>query len=162
MDEPAILADLRAPDETTLHFWRGGLAGALMAPADSFHYLQESISGAELVDAVPEEIRNNFERVRKTFLMGLLEYGLFTVADDTARLLQQPYVDFDVEDRHLVFALPLRKDRISGWRWFLGAWGVGTYRQNDTVDVRYEVEGQPHVAHGLEISLITENTFPDH
>lgn len=76
-------------------------------------------------------------------------------------VLQQPYVDFDVEDRRLVFALPLRKDRISGWRWFVGAWGVGTYRQNDTIDVRYEVDGQPRVAHGLEISLIMENATSD-
>ncbi len=76
-------------------------------------------------------------------------------------VLQQPYVDFQVEDRRLVFGLPLCKDRISGWRWFLGAWGVGTYRQNDTIDIRYEVDGQPRVAHGLEISLITESTIAD-
>ena len=37
----------------------------------------------------------------------------------------------------LVFARALRKDKVSGWRWFLGAWGVGTYRQDDSVDVRY-------------------------
>jgi hypothetical protein len=68
-------------------------------------------------------------------------------------VLQQPDVDFDVEERVLIFNRALRKDRISRWRWFLGAWGVGTYRQNDTVDVRYEIDGQPRVAHGLEISL---------
>ena len=38
----------------------------------------------------------------------------------------------------LVFERELRKDKISGWRWLLGAWGVGTYRQDDSVDVRYE------------------------
>ena len=43
-----------------------------------------------------------------------------------------------------VFERELRKDRISGWRWFLGAWGVGTYRQDDSVDVRYErADGSP-------------------
>jgi hypothetical protein len=68
-------------------------------------------------------------------------------------VLQTPDVDFDVEGHMLVFNRALRKDRISGWRWFLGAWGVGTYRQNDTVDIRYEIDGQPCVAHGLEISL---------
>jgi hypothetical protein len=48
----------------------------------------------------------------------------------------------------------LRKDKISGWRWLLGAWGVGTYRQNDSVDVRYEApDGSPRVAEGLEIEL---------
>jgi hypothetical protein len=44
-------------------------------------------------------------------------------------VLQQAYVDFDVEGLTLVFSRPLRKDRISGWRWCLGAWGIGTYRQ---------------------------------
>ena len=72
-------------------------------------------------------------------------------------VLQQAYVDFDVEGRALVFSQPLQKDRISGWRWFLGAWGVGTYRQNDTVDIRYEVDGEPRVAHGLEITLHREH-----
>ena len=38
----------------------------------------------------------------------------------------------------LLFERELRKDRIGGWRWLLGAWGVGTYRQDDSVDVRYE------------------------
>ncbi len=52
----------------------------------------------------------------------------------------------------LVFEAELRKDKISGWRWLLGAWGVGTYRQNDSVDVRYEAaDGSPRVAEGLEI-----------
>lgn len=87
MDEPTSLADLSAVDDMTLHFWPGGLAGALMQPKDSLRYLQESIAGAQLVDAVPDEVRNNFERVRKTFLYGLLEYDLFTVADDDARLI---------------------------------------------------------------------------
>ena len=54
--------------------------------------------------------------------------------------------------RLLVFERDLRKDKISGWRWLLGAWGVGTYRQNDSVDVRYEApDGSPRVAEGLEI-----------
>jgi hypothetical protein len=70
--------------------------------------------------------------------------------------VQQAYVDFDVDERVLVFNQPPRKDRISGWRWFLDAWSVGTYRQNDTIDIRYEVDGQPRLAHGLEISLVRE------
>jgi hypothetical protein len=60
--------------------------------------------------------------------------------------------DYVVEGRTLVFeGRELRKDKISGWRWFLGAWGVGTYRQNDSVDVRYTLDGRPMVAEGLEI-----------
>ena len=51
-----------------------------------------------------------------------------------------------------MFERELRKDKISGWRWLLGAWGVGTYRQNDSVDVRYAAaDGSPRVAEGLEI-----------
>jgi hypothetical protein len=65
---------------------------------------------------------------------------------------QQPGVDFNVREGALVFERELRKDKISGWRWLLGAWGVGTYRQNDSVDVRYEAaDGSPRVAEGLEI-----------
>ena len=63
-------------------------------------------------------------------------------------------VDYTVRDGSLVFERELRKDTISGWRWLLGAWGVGTYRQNDSVDVRYEAaDGSPRVAEGLEIEL---------
>ena len=65
---------------------------------------------------------------------------------------QELGVDFSVRGGALVFEKDLRKDRISGWRWLLGAWGVGTYRQNDSVDVRYEApDGSPRVAEALEI-----------
>jgi hypothetical protein len=65
---------------------------------------------------------------------------------------QQLGVDFSVQEGSLVFEKDLRKDRISGWRWLLGAVGVGTYRQDDSVDVRYEAaDGSPRVAEGLEI-----------
>jgi len=67
---------------------------------------------------------------------------------------QQLGVDYTVREGALVFDRELRKDRISGWRWLLGAWGVGTYRQNDSVDVRYEApDGSPRVAEALEIEL---------
>ena len=65
---------------------------------------------------------------------------------------QELGVDYEVHDGALVFERELRKDKISGWRWLLGAWGVGTYRQNDSIDVRYEAaDGSPRVAEGLEI-----------
>ena len=65
---------------------------------------------------------------------------------------QQLGVDYSVREGALVFERELRKDRISGWRWLLGAWGVGTYRQDDSVDVRYEAaDGSPRLAEGLEI-----------
>jgi hypothetical protein len=65
---------------------------------------------------------------------------------------QRAGVDFKLREGRLVFEQDLRKDKISGWRWLLGAWGVGTYRQNDSVDIRYETsDGSPRVAEGLEI-----------
>jgi hypothetical protein len=65
---------------------------------------------------------------------------------------QEAGVDYQVREGALVFERELLKDKISGWRWLLGAWGVGTYRQNDSVDVRYEAaDGSPRVAEGLEI-----------
>ena len=61
---------------------------------------------------------------------------------------------YTVEEGALVFDRPLKKDRISKWRWFVGAWGVGTYRQDDSVDVRYErADGTPAVAEKLDIEL---------
>lgn len=68
---------------------------------------------------------------------------------------QQRGVDYEVREDALVFEGELRKDKISGWRWLLGAWGVGTYRQNDSVDIRYEAaDGSPRVAEGLEIETV--------
>ncbi len=65
---------------------------------------------------------------------------------------QRAGVDYQVKNRTLMFERELRKDRISKRRWLLGAWGVGTYKQDDSVDVRYEAaDGSPRVAEGLEI-----------
>lgn len=66
-------------------------------------------------------------------------------------VVQREGEDYTVEGDALVFPRELRKDKISGWRWFLGAWGVGTYRQNDSVDIRYSRRGHPAVAEALEI-----------
>jgi hypothetical protein len=69
-------------------------------------------------------------------------------------VLQREGADYTVESGALVFNRELRKDRIAKWRWFLGAWGVGTYRQDDSVDVRYErPDGTPAVAEKLDIEL---------
>ena len=64
---------------------------------------------------------------------------------------QELGTDYGYRENALHFDRELRKDKISGWRWFLGAWGVGTYRQNDSVDIRYTLDGRPKVAEGLEI-----------
>ena len=60
--------------------------------------------------------------------------------------------DFAVKGRVLVFPRALRKDRVSGWRWLVGAFGFATYRQDDSVDVRYvRADGSAGVAQRLEI-----------
>ena len=68
-------------------------------------------------------------------------------------VVQQEGSDFRREGSELVFeGRDLKRDKISGWRWFLGAWGVGTYRQDDSVDVRYETrDGRTALAQGLPI-----------
>jgi len=68
---------------------------------------------------------------------------------------QQPGSDFRREGDELVFDRPLaREGRLGFWRWlsmFLGV--AGTYRQNDSVDVVYDVDGRRVVAHGLPLSV---------
>jgi hypothetical protein len=60
--------------------------------------------------------------------------------------------DFQAKGRILMFERELRKDRISKRRWLLGAWGVGTYKQDDSIDVRYEAaDGSPRLAEALDI-----------
>jgi hypothetical protein len=58
----------------------------------------------------------------------------------------------------LVFSRQLRREgRLGFWRWlslFLGV--AGTYRQNDSVDVVYEVGGRSVVAAALSIEAVTE------
>ncbi len=67
---------------------------------------------------------------------------------------QQPGVDFTLHDGALRFERVLMKDKISKKRWFLGAWGVGTYRQDDSVDVRYQRGGRTVLAEALEIEAL--------
>jgi len=64
---------------------------------------------------------------------------------------QQEGRDFRRLGNELVFEARLAQEgRLGFWRWlslFLGV--AGTYRQNDIVDVVYEVNGRRHVASGL-------------
>jgi len=65
---------------------------------------------------------------------------------------QENGVDYEVVDRSLIFERELRKEgKLGFWRWFLGAFGVGTYRQNDSVDVSYEANGRAALREGLDI-----------
>ena len=61
----------------------------------------------------------------------------------------------------LVFTRELVKEgKLGFWRWFLGAWGIGTYRRNDQVDVAWDVDGHPQVAHALDIEPSAPKTGP--
>jgi hypothetical protein len=68
---------------------------------------------------------------------------------------QQPGHDFRREGDELVFDRPLaREGRLGFWRWlsmFLGV--AGTYRQNDSVDVVYEVAGRRVVVTALPMRV---------
>jgi hypothetical protein len=64
---------------------------------------------------------------------------------------QRDGVDYDTRGRELHFPLRLAHDHLSGWRWLVGAFGIGTYRQDDSVDVRYERDGRARVVQlGIE------------
>jgi len=65
---------------------------------------------------------------------------------------QQEGVDYSVKGRTLLFDRELAHDRVGFWRWALGAIGIGTYRADHSVDVRYELpDGRPMVAERLPI-----------
>jgi hypothetical protein len=62
--------------------------------------------------------------------------------------------DFSVRGDELVFSRELiRAERLGLRHWALGAIGIGTYRKDDSVDVRYELaDGRPMVAQRLAVS----------
>ncbi len=66
--------------------------------------------------------------------------------------------DFRVSSGELVFKRELVQQRLSPWAWFLGFWGIGTYKRDDVVDVRYEVAGKPMLAHGLPVQAPPESS----
>jgi hypothetical protein len=64
---------------------------------------------------------------------------------------QELGTDFRVSSGELVFERELVRQKLGPGAWFMGIWGIGTYKRNDEVDVRYEIEGRTMLAHGLEI-----------
>jgi hypothetical protein len=59
--------------------------------------------------------------------------------------------DYQISSGELVFDRELVRQKLGFWAWFLGFLGIGTYKRNDEVDIRYERDGAPMVAHALEI-----------
>lgn len=69
-------------------------------------------------------------------------------------VLQAEGVDYELapDGGALLFRRELvQEGKLGFWRWFLGAWGIGTYRRNDEVDVRYRLDGRTLVAQGLAV-----------
>jgi hypothetical protein len=65
---------------------------------------------------------------------------------------QELGADYAVSEGQLVFGRELVQQKLGPWAWFLGFWGIGTYKRNDEVDIRYELDGRAAVAHALPIS----------
>jgi hypothetical protein len=59
--------------------------------------------------------------------------------------------DYAVVDGELRFERELVQQKLGARAWLIGMWGIGTYKRNDEVDVRYEVDGQPMLAHHLQV-----------
>lgn len=64
---------------------------------------------------------------------------------------QELGVDYRISGGELLFERELISQKLGVWAWFMGFWGIGTYKRNDEIDIRYERDGQPTVAHALEI-----------
>lgn len=94
------LGDLQAPDEQTQHFTRFGLATThMLTPESAVAYQHELLTGTDLANEVSEGTRRSFERLRTVYTYGVLEYELFTVAGEFARLV----VEQTLRDRFLSY-----------------------------------------------------------
>jgi hypothetical protein len=60
--------------------------------------------------------------------------------------------DYTVSGGELVFGRELVHQKLGPWAWFMGFWGIGTYKRNDEVDIRYEIDGRATVARVRAIS----------
>ncbi len=65
---------------------------------------------------------------------------------------QELGVHYQISGGELLFKRELVRQKLGAWAWFLGVWGIGTYKRNDEVDIRYERDGAPMVAHAVEIT----------
>ncbi|MBA3422677.1 MAG: hypothetical protein H0U12_12465 [Thermoleophilaceae bacterium] len=70
--------------------------------------------------------------------------------------------DYRVKDRKLLFDRELvQEGRLGFWRWTLMFFSIaGTYRRDDSVDVKYRRDGRERVATGLDIVTLEEPVAP--
>jgi hypothetical protein len=64
---------------------------------------------------------------------------------------QELGTDYRLSEGELLFERELIRQRLGVKAWVLGFWGIGTYKRNDEIDIRYEAGGQPQVARVTEI-----------
>jgi hypothetical protein len=64
---------------------------------------------------------------------------------------QELGTDFRIVAGELLFKRELVRQKLGARAWLIGVWGIGTYKRNDEIDVRYELDGRPMVANQLEI-----------
>lgn len=69
---------------------------------------------------------------------------------------QELGTDYRIERGELLFERELVRQKLGFWAWFMGFWGIGTYKRNDEIDIRYEVDGRPMVAQGLKVRAVEE------
>ncbi len=60
--------------------------------------------------------------------------------------------DYRVSSGELVFERELVRQKLGARAWLLGIWGIGTYKRNDEIDIRWEIDGRPRVAQAIEIT----------
>jgi len=88
------LEQLQAVDPIVQRFTPLGLSlgNRILAPQSAVEHVQRMVSKFDLADAVPSDVKVNFDRVRMVHTYGALSYGLFTVASDQCYfLLEQAF-----------------------------------------------------------------------
>jgi hypothetical protein len=58
---------------------------------------------------------------------------------------QELGADYRISGGELLFERELVRQGLGMRAWLLGFWGIGTYKRNDEIDVRYEADGRPMV-----------------
>jgi hypothetical protein len=65
--------------------------------------------------------------------------------------------DYQVRGGELLFERELVQQKVGLRGWLLGFWGIGTYKRNDEIDIRYEIDGRPMVAQAVEVAPVEED-----
>jgi hypothetical protein len=89
-----IFIDLATPDERSLRFSSRGFSPSFLLTSESAaDHIQRTVD-VRLDEAVPQTMRDSFDRVRAAHIYGLFDYALFTAAGDLAVLaLQQAFAE---------------------------------------------------------------------